>query len=69
MTALDLFAWLVLFILAVSAVAMFFIAGSLPGRIAKSRNHPLGPSLEGSRLGDAKVLLRQIAILNYINPF
>lgn len=37
---IDLFAWIVLIILAVSAIAMFFIAGSLPGHIAKSRNHP-----------------------------
>jgi len=40
MSFLDFFAWVVLIILLVSAVAMFFIAGSLPGHIAKSRNHP-----------------------------
>lgn len=37
---IDIFAWIVLLILVVSAVAMFFIAGSLPGHIAKSRDHP-----------------------------
>jgi hypothetical protein len=37
---LNIFAWIVLIILAASAVAMFFILGSLPGYIAKSRNHP-----------------------------
>jgi hypothetical protein len=37
---IDVFAWIVLLILAASAVAMFFIAGSLPGYIAKNRNHP-----------------------------
>ena len=37
---LDTFAWIVLIILLVSAGAMFFIAGSLPGYIAKTRNHP-----------------------------
>ena len=37
---IDAFAWTVLLILTASAVAMFFIAGSLPGYIAKSRNHP-----------------------------
>ena len=37
---LDIFAWIVLVILLVSVVAMFFIAGSLPGHIAKARNHP-----------------------------
>jgi len=37
---LDLFAWVVLLILVVSAVAMIVIAGSLPGDIARARNHP-----------------------------
>jgi hypothetical protein len=37
---IDVFAWIVLLILIVSAVAMVFIAGSLPGYIAKSRDHP-----------------------------
>jgi len=40
MSTLDLFAWIVLAILVVSAAAMIFIAGSLPGHIAKSRGHP-----------------------------
>jgi hypothetical protein len=37
---IDIFAWIVLLILVASAIAIFFIAGSLPGHIAKSRNHP-----------------------------
>lgn len=37
---LDLFAWIVLAILVASAVAMIFIAGSLPGHIARTRGHP-----------------------------
>lgn len=40
MSFLDLFAWIVLAILVVSAVAMIFIAGSLPGHIARTRGHP-----------------------------
>jgi hypothetical protein len=40
MSGLDIFAWIVLFILAASALAMFFIAGWLPGHIAKARAHP-----------------------------
>lgn len=36
---LDLFAWLVLAILVASAIAMVFIAGSLPGHIARKRGH------------------------------
>ncbi len=37
---LDIFAWIVLVILVASAIAIFFIAGSLPGHIARSRGHP-----------------------------
>lgn len=37
---LDLFAWIVLAILVASAIAMIFIAGSLPGHIARKRGHP-----------------------------
>ena len=37
---LDIFAWIVLLILVASAVAMIVIAGSLPGHIARTRNHP-----------------------------
>jgi hypothetical protein len=37
---IDIFAWIVLVILAASALAIFFIAGSLPGHIAKTRGHP-----------------------------
>ena len=40
MTVLDIFAWIVLLILVVSAVAVFCILGWLPGHIAKSRGHP-----------------------------
>jgi len=40
MSTLDLFAWIVLAVLVVSAVAMIFIAGSLPGHIARTRGHP-----------------------------
>jgi hypothetical protein len=40
MFMLDAFAWIVLLVLLASALAMFFIAGSLPGHIAKSRGHP-----------------------------
>ena len=46
MSPVDLFAWLVLLILAASAVAIFFIAGSLPGTIAKSRRHPWAEAVQ-----------------------
>jgi hypothetical protein len=40
MPFLDIFAWIVLLILVASAIAIFCIAGYLPGHIAKSRGHP-----------------------------
>jgi Protein of unknown function (DUF3302) len=40
MSGLDIFAWIVLFILVASAIAVFCIAGWLPGHIAKTRGHP-----------------------------
>jgi hypothetical protein len=40
MSIVDIFAWVVLVVLVASGLAMFFIAGSLPGHIAKSRDHP-----------------------------
>ena len=40
MSLIDIFAWIVLLILVASGIAIFFIAGSLPGHIAKSRGHP-----------------------------
>jgi hypothetical protein len=40
MSGYDIFAWIVLIILAVSVVAVFCIAGWLPGHIAKGRGHP-----------------------------
>ena len=43
---IDIFAWIVLLILAASAVAMFFIIGLLPGYIAKSRNHPWAQAVQ-----------------------
>ena len=39
-SGLDIFAWIVLLILAASAIGVVCIAGALPGRIARSRGHP-----------------------------
>jgi hypothetical protein len=40
LSGLDIFAWIVLFILVAGAVGVFCIAGWLPGHIAKTRGHP-----------------------------
>jgi hypothetical protein len=40
MSSLDTFAWIVLVVLVASVIAVFCIAGWLPGHIAKGRGHP-----------------------------
>ncbi|SEG66562.1 DUF3302 domain-containing protein [Bosea lathyri] len=40
MSALDIFAWIVLLVLAVSTLGVICIAGWLPGHIAHERGHP-----------------------------
>ena len=40
MNFLDLFAWIVLIILAASTIAVIVIIAMLPGMIAKQRKHP-----------------------------
>jgi len=40
MSALDLFAWIVLIVLVATLVAVFVALGTMPGRIARRRGHP-----------------------------
>lgn len=40
MTIIDYFAWIVLVVIVLSAVARFIAVAMLPGRIAKKRRHP-----------------------------
>jgi hypothetical protein len=40
LSLLDIFAWIVLIVLAASSIAVFCIVGALPGMVARSRNHP-----------------------------
>jgi membrane-bound acyltransferase YfiQ involved in biofilm formation len=37
---IDIFAWIVLIVVVASTVAVVLFLAALPGRIAKSRNHP-----------------------------
>ena len=46
MTGLDLFALFVLLILFGTAIAAWVILGMLPGRIARSRNHPQSDAIK-----------------------
>jgi hypothetical protein len=41
MSGLDIFAWIILIILGASAIAVFCIAGWLPGHIAKTRGRQI----------------------------
>jgi prepilin signal peptidase PulO-like enzyme (type II secretory pathway) len=45
MTGLDFAAWFVLAFLAVLSIAVVFFIGSLPGRIAKKREHPYAEAI------------------------
>ncbi len=40
MSFLDIFAWIVLLVLAATLVAVFVALGMMPGHIARKRNHP-----------------------------
>jgi amino acid transporter len=40
MTVLDIFALIVLIVLAAAVIAIWAILGMMPGRIARERNHP-----------------------------
>ena len=40
MTALDVFALIILFVLIVTAAGVWVVLGWLPGRIARQRKHP-----------------------------
>ena len=40
MAFVDIFAWIVLLVLAISAIVVIVVLGSLPGKIARRRNHP-----------------------------
>ena len=40
MSGYDIFAWIVLIILIMVFIGVFWLMGSLPGHIARSRGHP-----------------------------
>lgn len=40
MSALDIFAWIVLLVLVASTIIVVAFMGALPGAIARKRNHP-----------------------------
>lgn len=40
MSPLDIFAWIVLLVIVLSALAVIVVAGGFPGKIAAQRGHP-----------------------------
>lgn len=46
MSGLDIFAWIVLIVLLVSAVFVVVFMAALPGMIAKKRNHPWATAVQ-----------------------
>ncbi len=46
MAFIDLFAWLVLIVLALTAIAIFVAVGMAPGYFAKKRGHPWANAVE-----------------------
>ena len=46
MTGLDIFAWIVLIVLAASTVFVIVFMAMLPGMIAKRRNHPWATAVQ-----------------------
>ena len=62
---LDVFAWIVLLILLAIALAIFFIAGSLPGPSRKAAAIP-GCRPYRRRLGDVDLWLCPMASHNYL---
>ena len=63
---LDISAWIVLLILLASGLALFFIAGYLPGHIAKSRGHPGGAGRHRRLWGDVDLWLCLMAAHNHL---
>ena len=58
---IDVFAWIVLLILVASAIAIFFIAGSLPGAHCQKPRPSVGTGRYRGRLGDVDLRLRVVA--------
>ena len=46
MSAIDIFSWIVLIVIIVSAVVVFVALAQLPGKTARERNHPQAEAIE-----------------------
>lgn len=46
MSGYDIFAWIVLITLVATLIVVFYLMGSLPGHIARSRGHPYADAVK-----------------------
>ena len=46
MSGIDIFAWVVLFVMIASLVVVFVVLGMMPGRVATKRNHPQAQAIQ-----------------------
>jgi hypothetical protein len=64
MSLVDIFAWIVLLVLAISAIVVIVVLGSLPGKIARQRNHPCAQAVTvAGWVGLVFVVLWPIALI------
>jgi len=71
MTFLDIFALLVLIVLAATVVGIWVILGMMPGKIARQRNHPRAEAINVCGWWDVitlGILLPLAFIWAYTNP-
>ncbi len=71
MSALDIFALIVLLVLLGAAIAIWVILGMMPGKIARSRNHPQAEAINVSGWWGVitmGILLPLAFIWAYTNP-
>ena len=46
MSGIDIFAWIVLFVIIGSAAVVFVVLGMLPAKVAAKRNHPQADAIQ-----------------------
>lgn len=71
MSMLDVFAWPVPIVLLFSTIAVVVQVAMLPRMVARRHGHPWADAVGGwlRRVKPAHLIRRQLAILNYVNPF
>lgn len=69
----DILAWIVLIVLLFSTITVVVQVAMLPGMVARRLGHPWADAVAVGgwlrRVKPAHLIRRQLAILNYVNPF